>query len=97
MTSGLPESKQRFQNVHSRFLDSHLIDTSQKRLPIMMAQSFIDPALAWLQLAIDRLLRLRRQFARHLLLGSAQDEGPERFRKDSKRLIRCSCGRSVLF
>ena len=50
----------------------------QQRVAVVLAQFVVELALGGLQLAVDGLLGLGGKFRRHLLLGAAQDERPQR-------------------
>ena len=63
MTCGLPEPKERLQDLHSRPFDSDFVDVSKQRLPVVRAQLVVEPPLIRFELTIDRLLGLGRQLS----------------------------------
>ncbi len=60
------------------------VEPAEQRWPIVVAQLVVELALARLQIAVQRLLGLGRQFRGDLLLGAAQDERPQRPRQQAR-------------
>ena len=58
---------------------------------VVVAQLVVEPALLGRQLAVDRLLGLRGQLGGDLLLGAAQDEGPQGAGEERAGLRRPGC------
>ena len=53
----------------------------------MLAQLVVLLLLRAFEFAVDGLLGLRRQLARHLLLGAAQDERTQGLRENAPRIL----------
>ena len=69
-----PQPQQRLEDDQLGSADTVRARPSQQRVPIVRAQFVVEDALRPFQLAVQRLLGLRRQIRRDLLLGPAQDE-----------------------
>ena len=88
MAGRLPQPQQRFQHVHLRSWPCPAVCTrAQQGVAIVRAQLVVVLALRTFQFAVDGLLGLRRQLARHLLFGAPQDEGPQRVRQQLPRFL----------
>src|SRR5437764_824010 len=78
VAGGLAQSQQRFQDLHSRFLDAAFSDAAEESGAVVIAQVVVLLFLLPFQLAVERLLDALRQFGRNLLLRSAQQQRTQR-------------------
>jgi len=83
MAGRLPQSEQGLKHLDLGFGHSVCLNAAEQRVSIVLAQLVVELALLGFHLAINGLLAFRRQFARNLLLGAAQDEGLERARQQA--------------
>ena len=63
----------------------------QQRFAVVLAQFVVLLALRAFEFAVDGLLGLLRQFARHLLFGAPQDERAQRLRQKLRAHPRRDC------
>src|SRR6266403_2042542 len=72
----LSKPQQRFEDLYLRPGDAVAFDARKQRPAVMVAQLFVELALLAFEFAVKRLLDLRRQVAKHLLLRATQQKGP---------------------
>ena len=77
MARRLAQAQQGFQHLNLGAVHADRFDRLEQRLAVVIAQFVVELALFRLQLAVERLLGFLGQVLGDLLLGAAQDEGPQ--------------------
>src|SRR5262245_35091570 len=74
----LPKPEKRLQHLHLRARQPLSGHRGKQRLSVMIPELVVEAPLRRLEIAVNRLLDFFRQLRRHLLLGSSENERPQR-------------------